>query len=213
MEEEEFRRYENDLYDKYERRNMARQTLVEQGYEYDTVWGKWFEQPVYKPGDKVLRITSNQSISSPIKKGGTFAVKSYSDVQHCATSGVSATGKFVYDERGAYVEIFRQRIKVVGSNTMYLSNNFKKVEKDNNMMMIEADRPTFVREFVDTTKDGSAVREYVGDWLEFKNLSAARNYCSEQISNSIRNTNTYRKFSITVENSIAQAKKPEIEFA
>jgi hypothetical protein len=81
------------------------------------------------------------------------------------------------------------------------------------MLTIDVDRPTFVREFNETTTDGKVTREYVGDWIQFDNLSAAQVYCSNQISDSIRGSNTYRKFSIVVEKSVAQAKKPEIEFA
>lgn len=159
----------------------------------------------HEVGDTVLRLTKESSRYSVIKKGAITLVDEVIDS--------SATNTYITDEYGNYVPLYEQRIKVKGSTQVYNGSGFGPVRKKETMLAIENDRPTFVREFIDSTFDGKAVRTYVGDLLPFNNLSAAQNYCAEEISKSIRATNTYRKFSIVVEKAVAQAKKPEVEFA
>ncbi len=184
---------------KLEDKILKRKTLAEKGFFYNDTYKKWFITD-FKIGDALERVTQASTVNSAVQKGQVVMMDSFYDI-------VSAA-KYEYDENNNYVEIYQQKIKVVGSRMTYLGSNFKKVEKTV-MLGIETNRPTFVREFVET--DGK--RSYVGDFLPFDSASAARVWCSDAITDAIRNTNTYRRFAIFTENSIAQAKKPEIEFA
>jgi hypothetical protein len=80
------------------------------------------------------------------------------------------------------------------------------------MLALEADRPTFVREFKEVVVDGKTVREYIGEWLPFNNMSAAKVHTTNEITSAIRAKNDYRKFAIFQEKHVSQAKQPEIEF-
>lgn len=184
--------------------NMAWKKLEDQGFHYDPILRKWFNTPKPEIGQKMVRITKHSRSTSSIRQGDIVEIASI--------YGSSSTGNTAYDERGAYHVIYQFQVKIKGHSPVYNIDNFKPVQ-ENNVLQLETNRPTFVREFIEVTKDGKAEREYVGDWLSFDSLSAARIYCSNAISDSIRGSNTYRKFSILVGNSVAQAKKPEIEFA
>jgi hypothetical protein len=177
------------------------------GYTY--LNNKWFKTNLIV-GDKVKRITRASSSYSAMKPGDEASVI------HVDNSGYR-TSDYFYEpnsltQRNDYCYVYEQRIKIDKSNQTYNGSNFIKIG-GNNMLALDVDRPTFVREFIEKTEDGKVVREYIGDYLPFDNVNAAQVYCTNQISDAIRQTNTYRKFSIVVEKAVAQAKKPEIEFA
>lgn len=107
-------------------------------------------------------------------------------------------------------------VGIDGTFVLTTTNGHLLYEKESSMncLAIEQDRPTYVREFIEITNaEKGSERSYVGEFIEFKNLTAAKTYCSNQISASIRKSNTYRMFAIFQEKNVARAMKPEIEFA
>jgi hypothetical protein len=162
-----------------------------------------------KVGDSVTRITRPSSSYSQLKKG---AVTTVTEIYNYVTTTHYIRTYNSVRKNWDYHYIYQPRVRVAGSKQIYNADNFLKTG-GNNMLALDVDRPTFVREFTENTVDGKVVRSYIGDLISFDNLSAAQVYCSNEISNSIRKDNTYRKFSIIVEKAVAQAKKPEIEFA
>lgn len=107
----------------------------------------------------------------------------------------------------------RAGIKLIGKSNMINPKNFELVNGANNMTLaLEQNKPTFVREFREVLQNGEPTREYIGTQVEYKTLSAAKTYVATQISDSIRQTNTYRKFAVFQEVYTAQAKQPEVEF-
>jgi hypothetical protein len=169
--------------------------------------GVWYSKDnFFEPGDIIIRTSKASTAYSTIQKGQKATVMS-------VVKGNSNGDQF-RDEYDRYQYVYNQNIKIAESSQVYSSSNFVIAQKGTNkVLMIETNRPTFVREFNEIVKDGKTTREYVGEYVPFDNLSAAQTYCSNEISNSIRTTNTYRKFVILQEKAVAQAKKPEIEFA
>lgn len=183
-------------------------------YEYKDPRTGLYTKTDFKEGDKLVRITTSSSSSSEIQRGDIVEVThvdvSYansSDYVPVRTSSGTVRKEYVYEQK-----LYVSKNGVPFSRAMN-GSNFAKVNQMSSTLQIETNRPTFVREFTETTKDGKVVREYVGDWVAFDNMSAAQTYCSEQITKSIREVNTYRQFSIVQEKAVARAKKPEIEFA
>jgi hypothetical protein len=111
-----------------------------------------------------------------------------------------------------------QMIRVDGRNINWMSaDNFVLIKSGDNKMAatlaIEVDRPCLVREIKEVLDaNGKPVVQAVGDYVEFDSKRAARLYTEEQITQSIREKNDYRRFRIYQEQEISQAKKPEIEF-
>ena len=166
----------------------------------------WYVEDV-QPGDTVQRTTKSKSYYSSMRLNDSGVVQEIKPGSYY--------GHVVAGEYGYAVSAYHAKIKIDG--TWYSMTNFKVTKKkdrtDNMVAMIEEDRPTYVREFkMVTTEDGTAEREYIGEQLSFKNMSAAKVYASNQISESIRKENTYRRFSILQEKFVAEAKQPEIEF-
>jgi hypothetical protein len=157
-------------------------------------------------GDSVERITAASRRTSSIQKGDTTTLTSVSNsvsrYDHVDTVYDRAASNSVY--------IYEQKVRVDGSAQQYNGSNFDYAKGNN--MLLEVNRPTMIREFKEVVKDGKTVREWIGDFVEVDSLSAARTYTSNEISNSIRSKNEYRKFAIFTENSVAQAKQPEVEF-
>lgn len=122
--------------------------------------------------------------------------------------------KYEYQEKSQAYEN-SQLIKFRGANSWFDAEQFKLAESANDVsktLAIDVDRPCLVQEIQETTVDGKVVIVGVGDFTPFDSSRAANVWAAEQISNSIRTTNTYRKFRIYQEKSVAQAKKPEIEY-
>lgn len=171
---------------------------------YTKVDGKWYRTN-FQVGDAVKRTTTSHTLSG-IPKGSVDVVTRVS------FNGYSPT--YELNDYGDYENVYEQKVYLKGNPGLgYYGKHFEKVEAIMNTMQIEMDRPTFAQEFTETTVDGKAVRSYIGEPIPFDNYNSATVYTSNEISNSIRKDNTYRKFAIFVEKSIAQAKKPEIEFA
>lgn len=122
-------------------------------------------------------------------------------------------GKYEYQEKSKSYEN-SQLVRLNATGAWFDAENFKLVKGENvsTTLAIDVDRPCLVQEIQETTVDGKAVVVGVGDFYPFDSSRAANVWASEQISNSIRSNNVYRKFKIYQEKSVAQAKKPEIEF-
>lgn len=160
----------------------------------------------FEVGDTVVRTTRASSSYSTIQRGDQTSIIGVDNVGYVSSD-------YFYHPDGKRFFLHEQKLRINTSTQAYNGSNFTLLKKGNNMLQLEPNRPTFVREFVETTVDGKVTRDYQGEWIPFDNVSAAQVYCSNEISNSIRTTNTYRKFAILIEKAIAQAKKPEIEFA
>lgn len=122
---------------------------------------------------------------------------------------------YEHTPEGTLEEVFETKIKI--GYSWYLMKNFKnnsrKAEKMSTIHSIEQDKPTFLREFTEVIGENGVVeRQYIGDWLEFKNTSAAKLHAQGEITKSIREKNDYRKFALFSQTYVAQAKQPEIEF-
>jgi hypothetical protein len=157
-------------------------------------------------GDKVERITSASRRTSSVQRGDLTTIN---NVSHSGSKYDYIDT--VYDRQvGGNVYLYEQKVRVDGSNQTYNGSNFDYAKGNN--MLLEVNRPTMIREFKEEVKEGKTVRVWIGDFVEVDSLSAARTYTSNEISNSIRKDNTYRKFAIFTENSVAQAKQPEVEF-
>ena len=173
---------------------------------YVIVGGRAFEKVSYfEVGDTVTRISKASRSYSQIQRGDTGRVRAV-DV------GSAVGGTVRIDNQSIW--IYNQKVLLDESISWYNSSNFMLAKKGNSNMslQLEQDRPTFVREFKEVVKDGKTVREYIGDWVEFQNMSAAKTFTSNEITSAIRMKNEYRKFAIFSEKHVSQAKQPEIEF-
>jgi hypothetical protein len=166
------------------------------------IGGKWILKPVHNIGDRV-RVINNPGYYSQVSKGQTYTV---------ADTRLQTQGMVFDEENSEYVQTYSQKVSV-GNGSWYTSKNFQNLTQEAKpVLQIEANRPAIVKEFVEHAKDGEVKREYIGEAKEFASQSLARLYCQHEITNSIRKDNLYRRFAIFVEQSVAQAKEPQIEF-
>lgn len=180
--------------------------------EYVKVSFDWYKAPYINPGDWVERSTHRRGNKrSTLKYGDRAEVIKVSRGDYLGSFDINGDGRYEY--------VYNQKIQLKnndGQIATYNSDNFIVVRKKNEMstLQLESNRPAFVREFTEVLdENNNPKRVYIGDQKEFTSLSGARIYTEQEITKSIREDNKYRQFAIFTENSIARAKKPEIEFA
>jgi len=170
---------------------------------FNTASLEYYSHEPVEIGD-IIQYTGNRS--STYEKGEQAVVRSVS----------RGTSDYVYmsneHHRGQNRYVYTQAIYVQGSDVKRSMKNWKKAE-GKKMFALEEKKPVIVQEIEETIVDGKAVVKNIGEPLELTSLSEARIYTTNEITKSIREQNAYRQFRIYVQDSIARAKKPEIEFA
>ena len=173
-------------------------------YWYDSSGNRWFMHEPVKVGDEVECTTNS---SSTYVRGNRVTIESIAlgayDYKYVTKPG----------ERQSYDPVYYQNFTCDGNPRARSMKNWKKVEKTMAQLALESNDPCIVQEIKETVKDGKTVVENIGDPIPMDNMSAARIYTTEQITQSIREKNEYRQFYIYQRRHIARAKKPEIEFA
>lgn len=174
--------------------------------------------------------TSTFDVGDIVTKAGGSGADTLSKNEHYKITRI----EYVYSsdtgwstQTQSYENIYRQKLYVTkitsndrwtvnpGANAGFFANNFKIVQKGTPMTSypaaIENQKPCVAIE-LDVDANGEDIIKAGAEWMPFDSSLKAKAAVGKIISESIRESNIYRRFRVFTNSVVAGAKEPEIEF-